>query len=255
VPSNSSSNISEAEEAYEKGVELLTLGKPSKAIPLLEKSLKLNSKEEVKSALLEAKNGLMWSSPKFCVKCKKLVEPTSQYPNLEYDGFCPRCGQELNFDKELAISYLEFFTKLIFFGIYIVAVLVFCAMPNPQLTLTGIWVIWNRLVSGVVLAISFTPIVTMFLILINDPWGVSLRYLIFGFFDPLGSNPPLYFVASVLVLGVTIYLYFFLLFTPFLAVHKKRMWISWKHQKKLLIYTAIFCGIVIVPRIASRVFY
>jgi hypothetical protein len=255
VQFNSLPNISEAEETYKKAVEFLRLGKPLKAIPLLEKSLTLNSKEEVKSALFEAKKGLMWSSPRFCPKCNKLLEPLSQYPRLEYDNFCPRCGQEQNIDKELVISYLEFFTKLIFFGIYIVAVLFFCAMPNPQLTMTGIWVIWNRLDSGVVLALSFTPIVTIFLIVINDPWGIYLRYFIFGFVESLGINPPLYFIVSVLLLLVTIYVYFFFLLTPFFAVHKKRMWISWEHQKKLLMYTAIFCSIVIIPRIASRVFY
>jgi len=256
VPANSACNMEDAENAYNKGVEFLTLGKPSKAIPFLQEALKLNfGREEVKSALSEARSGLMWSSPKFCSKCKKLLEPISEYPYLKYENFCPRCGETQSFDKEEFISVMEFSTKLIFFGVYILLLLIFCAIPNLQLTLTGIWYLWNPLVNGVFLAISFSPIVVMFFVLINDPWGSSLSSINLQFFAPLRSSPPLYLAVSILLLLTTVYLYFFFLLTPFLAVHRKRTWISVKHQKKLLMYTSIFCGFIIFVRMACGVFY
>jgi hypothetical protein len=252
-------NIENAREAYRRGIEFLALGKPSKAIPLLEKAVKLNFEmEEAKSALAEAKSGLLWSSPKFCSKCQKLLEPASEYPILKYENFCPRCGQAQSFDKEVLINMMELFTKLIFLGVYIIALLFFVAMPNLQLVKGGVWfVVWNPLAGGVFLAASFTPIFITFFLLTNDPWGNhSLRFINFTFFEPMrDSNPSLYLAASILLLVISVYLFFFIMLTPFLTVHRKGMWMAANHQKKLLIYTFILCGFIIAVRMANGVFY
>jgi phage FluMu protein Com len=253
---NSAYDLDDAKKEYNKAVEYLIQGKPSKAIPLLEKALIINpALEEASSALEEARNGLKWSSPKFCPKCIKLLTPKSGYPYLKYENFCPRCGHLQNFDKEILISTVEFFTKLIFIGVYIIALLIFCAMPNLQLTLTGIWYLWNTLVEGVFLAVSFTPIFTIFLILINDPWGSSLASINLDYFRPLRSNAPVYLGISILLLMITVYLYFFFMLTPFLAVHRKRMWLTAAHQKKVSIYTLILCGSIVLVRVANGIFY
>jgi len=256
VLANSSRDVEDAKKEYDRGVRLLTLGKPSKAIPFLEKALELNSEmEEAKSALSEAKSGLIWSSPRFCSKCQKLLEPVSEYPHTKYEDFCPRCGEIQGFDKEALIGIVEIFTKLVFFGVYIVAVLFFLAMPDFQLVST-IWILaWNRLADGVFLAMSFIPMVIAFFVLTNDPWGNSLSFINFAVFDPLRSNPPLYLAASILLLVASVYLYFFFMLTPFLAVHRKGMWVTARHQKKILICTSVFCGFVIAVRMVNGVFY
>ena len=258
VSVDSSCNTENAREAYCKGIKFLALGKPAKAISLLEKALKLNFEmEEAKSALSEAKSGLSWSSPKFCSKCQKLLEPTSEYPILQYEGFCPRCGQAQSFNKEVLINMMELFTKLIFFGVYILALLFFVAMPNTQLLPSGlVWVAWNPLAEGVFLSASFTPIFITFFLLTNDPWGnYSLRLINFTFFEPLLNNHPLYLAASILLLITSVYLFFFLMLTPFLTVHRKGMWMEAKHQKRLLICTFIVCGFIIAMRMVNSVFY
>jgi phage FluMu protein Com len=255
--SSSSSYIAEnAKEKYKKGVEFLKLGKPLKAIPLLEKALESEPKfEEANFALHEAKKGLLWGSPQFCHDCGKLLEPLSEYPYLKFEEFCPKCGEIQNLEKEEIISAFEVLTKMVLFGVLGILLLIFCAMPNLQLTFTGIWYLWNHLSEGIFLAMNYTPIIIVFLILINDPWGFTISKINFHVFVPLRNNPALYFAVSVLFLIFVVYVYFFLLLTPFLAICRKNLWKTWSHQKKLLVYTLIFSGFIVLVRIASGVFY
>lgn len=244
-----------AEEQYKRGLELLKKQKPKEAIQALNMALMLDpSSQEAKLVLKDATEALEWSSCCFCQNCAKLLTPKTGYPWIEIDQFCPRCGQPVSTQKEVLISYAELIIKLVLFGIFPIGVLIFCGMPIWRYVYPyGMAIAWNRLTDGILLAAQLTLLVHVFLVVINDPWAHSLsaiNYLL----SPLG-NSPLYFLAALLILFLVMYLYFFLLLTPILAIHKRGLWKDKKHHKPIFLYSLILVGLIAIIRIASGVIY
>lgn len=248
--------IHEAENHLKKGIDLLKKQKPREAIPSLNMALKLNpSLEEAKLALKDAIEGLKWNTWHFCRKCGKLITPNRGYPLVEIEGFCPRCGQSTPTMKEELISQVELVAKLVSFGIFPVVVFIFCGMPNWRYIYPyGVGYAWNSLAAGIIRAAQFTPIVILFLIVINDPLAFSISKPLDYLFGPLVDSP-LYLFAALPFLFLIMYLYFLLLLTPIITIHKKGLWRSKKHQKTILLYTSIFVGLITTIRIASGVLY
>jgi len=248
--------IDKAEELYKLGIrELNEYRNISKAIQYFEEALALNPYlEKAKFAIQEAKEGLKWKPAIFCEKCGKLQTPKSEYPSLDFESFCQNCGNPVNLNREKYIGIGELVTKLISFGTFLVFILIFLAMPNLQVTTEGIFLLWNSILDGVFLALTLTPVVILFLIVINDPWAFTF-YKIKAFLEGPKGNMPLRLISGLLVLFAALYTYFFLLLTPFLAMHKKGIWRSIKHQKKVLKYTLIIFGLILTIRFLSGVFY
>lgn len=246
--------IHEAEKHFKKGINLLKKQKPREAIPSLNMALKLNpSFEEAKLALKDAVEGSKWNTRHFCRKCGKLITPKRGYPLVEIEGFCPTCGQSTPAIKEEIISHIELVVKLISFGIFPIVVFIFCGMPNWQhIYPYRAGYAWNTLAGGIIRAAQFTPIVILFLIVINDPLAFSISEPLDYLFGPLVDSP-LYLFAAFSFLFLIVYLYFLLLLTPIVTIHKKGLWRSKKHQKNILLYTSIFVGLIATIRIASGV--
>jgi len=246
--------IHEAEKHFKKGIDLLKKQKPREAIPSLNMALKLNpSLGEAKLALEDAIEGLKWNTWHFCRKCGKFITPKRGYPLVEIEGFCSRCGQSTPAVKEELISQVELVAKLVSFGIFPIVVFIFCGMPNWQhIYPYRVGYAWNPLTGGIIRAAQFTPIVILFLIVINDPLAFSISEPFDYLFGPLVDSP-LYLFAAFSFLFLIVYLYFLLLLTPIVTIHKKGLWRSKKHQKNILLYTSIFVGLIATIRIASGV--
>jgi len=249
-------NAAMINELYEKGIMLLEEGKISEAVEALKKALELKPDfKEARFVLHELEEAEKWNVKHFCRKCGKLLTPSSEFPWLRFTNFCPNCGQIVNLGREEMIALGELFIKFISFGPFLLFLLIFCAIPFRQATLTGIWRLWNPLIDGILLAVTFTPIVVIVLLIIGDPWGSGVRQVYFATFNPLKSFPHLFFVVSLILLFIAIYLYYFLLLTPFLAMHKKGVWRSRKNHKKILKYSIFFFGFIVFVRILSGIFY
>ncbi len=243
-----------AEMKYKKGVELLKGQKPRDAIPYLSEAVQANPNlQDARFALQEAIDASKWNVSYFCKECGKLILPNAKYPMLNINGFCSRCGSWVNTQREIAFGAIEIITKVILFGIFPVLVFIFCGMPNYQFIPEKGTVesAWNDLPDGTFSAAAFTPLMLIILSIINDPWALTkLNFLLFA---PLLGTPH-YFLAGMLLLFLALYLYFFLLWTPFITIHRRAQWRSKQHQKILLLYTVIVFACVMVPRIVSGVF-
>ncbi|MEM0095631.1 MAG: hypothetical protein QW660_03230 [Candidatus Bathyarchaeia archaeon] len=241
---------------FEKGMNYLRKGKISEAEKCFSELLKWKPDfEEVAFVLKEIKESRNWSAKNFCGNCGKLLIPETDYPHLAFSSYCPNCGQTINISKEEYIAIFEFLTKIVAFGVFLPILIVFCSIPFRQGTMTGIWYLWNPLLDGIFSAISFTPIVIIILLLVNDPWGFSLKNIHDEIYNFASGNFALLFFISALLLFMVIYIYFLFLLTPFLAIHRKGFWKSGKHQKRLLLCTLLFFGLIIVIRIGAGVFY
>lgn len=243
----------EALSSYDIGLQLLKEQKPAEAILYLQKAVKINHQlKEAKNALEDVLEALSWNASYFCRKCGKAIFPNSSYPFLNIDGFCPKCGESVPTQKEMVISALEVGLKLFFFGIFPILIFLFCGVPNYQfIPRKGtVEVTWNDLTDGIFQAMAFTPIMLFIMILINDPdliWKIN-----YYMFSPFQGQA--YFIVGLLFLFFVIYIYFFILLTPIIALHKKGLWKTKEHQKKMLIYTAIFAGIIAVIRVSFGIF-
>jgi len=246
---------SETENQYKTGLELLKKQQPKEAIPALNKAVKLDASfDEAKSSLEDAVEALNWSNWYFCRNCGKFVRPEKGYPWVEIDDFCPRCGNSVPTQKEVLISHVEIAVKLVFFGIFPLLVFIFCGMPYWQHVYPySVKIVWSRIIDGIITAANFTLIVHVFLVMINDPWAYSLTS-IKNLLNPL-QNSPLYFLAEISILFLLMYLYFLLILTPILTIHKKGLWKDRKHQKSIILYTSMFVGLIVIIRVASGAAY
>ena len=245
--------IEEAYVMYEAGLEFLKKQKPREAIPYFQRALQIYPQlEEAREALEDTLEALSWNAWYFCSKCGKAVLPNSQYPFLDINGFCPRCGESIPTQKEILINVAEVGLKLFLFGIFPILVFIFCGLPNYQfIPEKGIVAaVWNDLTDGIFQALAFTPIITFLMVLLNDPYLVwKLNYYLFSHFHGLA-----YFIVGAIFLFFVVYLYFFALLTPIFALHKKGTWKSKKHQKSILIFSGVFVIIIMVIRITFGVF-
>lgn len=247
--------VQESRKHFEAGVELLKKQNPHKAIPELLKAVTLDpSFEKARTVLEEAKESITWNSYYFCPNCGKFIEPNEAYPEVKISGICPRCQAKVPTWKELVINYAEISIKLLMFGILPILILIFCGMPymqhNPP---HGITIKWSPLPLGVITALTFTPIVFLFLLLINDPYGYSLGTI--SLMLNSINNPILYLLAAIIFLYLIMYIYFFLLLTPILALHKKGIWRKSEHQKRILLCTSLYTSLIILVRAISGVLY
>lgn len=241
---------------FENCMNYLRKGKISEAEKCFSELLKWKLDfERAAFVLKEIRESRNWSVKHFCENCGKLLIPETDYPHLTFSSYCPNCGQAINLSKEEYIAIFEFLTKIIAFGVFLPILIVFCSIPFRQGTMTGIWYLWNPLLDGIFSAISFTPIVIIILLLVNDPWGFSLKNVHDTIYNFAGGNFALRFFISALLLFALIYIYFLFLLTPIFAIHRKGCWKSGKHQKRLLLYTLLFFGMIIVIRIGAGVFY
>jgi len=242
-----------AKMEYEDGIRLLSKQKPREAIYHIKKALELNPHfEEAKQALEDALEALTWNAWHFCKKCGKLILPNSLYPYLTIDGYCPKCGEFAPTFKEEIISIAEIALKIALFGIFPILIFIFCGMPNLQLIPKKMIVEpeWYDLTDGIFMAANLTPIMLLLMLLFNDPELTrEINFFLFGKFSDTA-----YFIAASLFFFVIMYLYFFVLLTPFFTLHKKGMWKSKPHQKQILIYTAIFVGVILILRMSFGVF-
>ena len=244
-----------AKKHFDTALESLKRQKPDKAIPELLQALKLNPLfEEAKNALEEALESIEWTSFYFCPKCGKYIRPEKQYPELRISTICPRCGASLPTKREMILNYIEFSLKLIAFGMLPILILIFCGMPyiqhSPPYSIT---IKWSPLPLGIISALTFTPAIFLFLLLINDPEAYTLGFIA----STLNSieNPILRFITSALFLFLTMYVYFFLIFTPMITMHPSGLWMRRNHQKKIVICSFLFTGLIIIIRTSSGVFY
>lgn len=238
---------------YEIGIEFLRKQKLKEAIFHIKKALEINPHfKEAKETLEDASEALKWNTRYFCSKCGKLVLPNSPYPYLTIDGYCPRCGEYVPTIKEEIISAAEIILKLALFGIFPILVLWFCGMPNFQVfpergVVTSDW---NDLTDGIFTAAAFTPLMLLIMLFLNNPYLLTLlnAYL----FRPFQGFS--YFIVGVFFLFFVVYVYFFLMLTPFFAMHPKGLWKNKEHQKQILIFTLIFASFIVILRMASGVF-
>jgi len=247
--------IRESREHFEAGLSFLKNQNPSKAVPELQKATILDPTfKEAKIALSEARESLNWNSYYFCPKCGKFIEPDKEYPQLDIKGFCPRCLTIVPTRKELIINHAEIATKLVLFGVLPILIFFFCGIPYPQHTPPyRISIRWSRLSTGIISALTFTPAVYLFLMLINDPWAYTLGGI--NWMINSIQNPSLYFLAATAFLFLIMYIYFLLLLTPIMTLHKRGMWRRKKHQKKLFLYTSLYTAFILLIRASSGVFY
>ncbi len=245
-----------AKKSFENGMNFLREGRILKAEECFLEALKWKSDfDRAKFVLREIQEGKKWSVKHFCGNCGKLIIPESSYPHLTFSSYCPSCGKSINMLKEEFIAIIEFLTKIVAFGVFLPVLIIFCCLPFRQATMNGIWYLWNPLLDGVFSALSFTPVVIITLLLINDPWGFSLKNIHAFIFDFVKDNPAACFLASSTILFIALYVYFFFLLTPFLAVHRRGSWRDIKHQKRVLFYTFFFFGLIMVIRVGAGVFY
>ena len=239
---------------YQKGIELLKEQKPADAIPYLSEAVQVNPDlQDAKISLQEAKEGLEWNVWHFCKECGKLILPNKGYPLVDINGFCSRCGSSVNTQREVFIGAAEILIKMILFGIFPILVFIFCGMPNYQLIPEKgiVAAAYNDLTDGTFSAAAFTPLLLALMSAINDPWALAkLNGLLFSRLQ----STPFYFLGAILFLFLAIYLYFFLLLTPFVTIHRRTQWRSKQHQKLILICTIILFALVMAPRIASGIF-
>lgn len=242
-----------AKTEYENGIRLLSKQKPKEALRHLKKALELNPHfEEAKHALDDALEALTWNAWYFCKKCGKLILPNSLYPYLTIDGYCPRCGEFAPTFKEEIISVVEIAVKIALFGIFPILVFIFCGIPSLQLIpkKMTVEVDWYPLTDGIFMAANLTPLIMLLMLFLNDPYLLQeTNYLLFGKLDDAS-----YFIAGSLFFFMIMYLYFFVLLTPFFTLHKRGLWKSRVHQKQILIFTAIFVGVILVARMSFGVF-
>ena len=256
VLQNLSEEAARAQKLFSKGMELLKMGKPREAAKRLMKALELNPDfPEARYALEEALEALNWNSFYFCNECGKLALPKSSYPWLQIDGFCPRCGNSLPTKKEELLAFTELAVKAVLFGIFPVVTFLFCAIPylqlDPQLKIVK--VMWNAFYDGLYMAATFTPIVLIGLYLFGDPEGYTLRN--FNYYTFASLPTPIDFVAALLFFLVLVYLYFLLMLTPIISLHKIGMWKSKEHQKTVWTFTLIYWGIIALIRISFGATY
>ena len=252
VLQNLSEEEIQARKLFLKGMELLKMGQPKEAAKRLMKALELKPNfPEARYALEEALEALNWNSFYFCSECGKLALPKSNYPWLQIDGFCPRCGNSLPTKKEELFAFAEIAIKAVLFGVFPIVAFLFCAIPyvqvDPQLKIAR--VMWSALYDGLYMAATFTPIVLIFLHLFDDPQGYTIRN--FNHYTFASLPTPMDFVATLLFFLVLIYFYFLVMLTPIVSLHKLGTWKSKKHQKTVWTLTLIYWGTIALIRIFS----
>jgi hypothetical protein len=246
----------DATKILKDGMSFLRAGKISEAEECFREALKW--KQNVDKALFvlnEIQEGKKWSAKCFCGNCGKLIVPEDSYPRLTFSSFCPNCGRSVDTSKEEFIALFEFLTKIVAFGVFLPILIIFCCIPFRQATMSGIWYLWNPLLDGIFSAMSFTPIIIVTLLLIGDPWGFTLQHMHALIFNFAKNNFAARFLISASLLFIVLYIYFFLLLTPFFAAHRRGLWRSMAHQKKLLFYTFLIFVIIMLIRIGAGVFY
>jgi len=232
----------QAEKLTQEGIELLKEQKPREAIKRLMKALELNPQlKEARTAFEEAMESLKWNTAYFCKNCGKLLLPRSEYPMFQIDEFCPRCGRPASVIKEEIIAFAELALKFLLFGIFPIAVLLFCGV-----TRTPVY-------EGIRSALTFTPVVLALLFLYDDPNAKSIQEFNYYTFASLPS--PIDFTMALLFLFFLVYLYCLFMFTPIVTIHKIGLWKKREHQRKILAISLAYTGVVGLIRVACGAIY
>jgi len=254
--SQQSSN-EKARQQFCRGQTLLKEKKPKEAIPLLKESLRINpSDRETQAALQDALEALNWSTTYFCQNCGGFIKPERDYPEIKFDGLCPRCGHGISTRLEKTIGFTELSLKLIMFAIFPMVTLVFCIFPMWTYKWGGFYYKLAPILSVIYAAINLTP---AFILLLHafDPTGESSTLAlssIYEFLSPLERvHPALFFTAEILILFIVIYLSLLFILTPIIYIHRKGYWKNKQHQKRIIIITSIYVALVVLRRVTSGV--
>jgi len=250
----SSKEVEKAEQQYHLGLEFLKKQKPNEAIRFLNAAVELNpSHEEAQTALRGASEGLNWNRAYFCEECGGFVKPEKDYPLIKFDGVCQRCGQTVSTRFERTIGNAELFTKILLFGMFPAATLIFAVIPM-WISRSGAFILdLPPLLSAIPTGMSLTP---FFFVLLStlDPTGTLLDQMYYGIFEsiqPLETIHPLLFLAAeTVILFAAIYLCLLFLFTPTFYIHRKGFWKNKKRQKTLLLITSMCIVIVVLWRLS-----
>jgi len=250
--------VEKAEQQYHLGLKFLKKQEPNEAIRFLNATIELNpSHEEAQTALRGASEGLNWNRAYFCEKCGGLVKPDKDYPLIDFDGVCHRCGHKVSTQFERTIGNAELFIKILLFGMFPVATLVFAVIP-VWVSKSGSFILeLPPLLSAIPESMSLTPFFFV-LLSILDPTGTLLDQMYYGIFEsiqPLETiHPLLFFAAETVILFVAIYLCLLFLFTPTFYVHRKGFWKNKKRQKTLLLITSACIAIPFLSRLLAGKF-
>lgn len=253
-----SKEIEKADQQYHLGLKFLKEQKLKEAIRLLNATVELDpSHKEAQAALRDASEGLNWNRAYFCEKCGGLIKPEKDYPVIEFDGVCHRCGQTVSTVLERTIGFAELFIKLMLFGMFPLSTFIFAISPQWMWKASSFALDYLPLLSAIFSGMSLTPFFILLLLML-DPNGTSLNQIYYGIFEsiqPLETIHPLLFLtAEAAIIFIAIYLCFLFLLTPTFYIHRKGSWKNKKHQKTILLITSMFIAIIVLVRLSAGKF-